>query len=78
MEKQKPIVVETMYAILINEELRQTFPSLALARKEVKTMGIGDDIKEVKIVKQTISHTLIDSYLPKVTKTLSVNELSWD
>jgi hypothetical protein len=78
MEKNKPKVIETSYYILINDEVLSSFESLAGARKEIKNLNIGEEVREVKIVKQTTSHTLVDSYKPKVTKTLSVEELNWD
>lgn len=70
-------VVDTLYAVLVNEEVKQTFDKLAQARKYIKELRITDDIQQVKIIKQCTVHTTLDVLKPQVTKTLSIADFDW-
>ncbi len=77
MRKYQPKVIDTMYAVLVNDELADTFEKLAEARRMVRTMHITEDVHEVKIVKQCTSQTVLDVLRPEVKRTLSVADFNW-
>lgn len=72
-----PKVIENIYAVLINGDVKDTFERLAEARKMVKTMRITEDIKEVQIVKQCVTHTVLDVLKPELKPTLTFADLDW-
>lgn len=77
MSKYKPKVVDTIYAVLINDQLSDTFEKLSQARKMVKAMRITEEIEEVRIIKQCTSQTTLDVLKPEITRTLSFAEFDW-
>lgn len=77
MAKNYPKVVDTLYAVLVNDQILDTFNKLAEARKMVRAMRIGEDVQEVKIVKQCTSQTVLDVLKPEIQRTLSFADFDW-
>lgn len=78
MSNNGPKVVETMYAILVNDDVvDREFQTLAKARSYVKNMRMSEDVEKVEIVKQCITHTLLNVYKPKLTRTLVAGDLDF-
>ena len=77
-KRPQPKVLETFYAVLVNDEMRDTFLKLAEARACIKDMPVADDVEEIKIIKQTTTHTLLETYKPEVVKTLTIDSFGWD
>lgn len=78
MVKRIPKVVETIYAILVNGELTDSFKSLREARKSVQNLSLTKETKEVQIVKQCVSHTLLDTFKPEISRVLVARDFDWD
>lgn len=77
-KRPQPKVLETFYAVLVNEELFEMFEKLTEARKAIKNIPVTEEIEQIQIVKQTTTHTLLDTYKPQVVKTLTIDGLGWD
>jgi len=72
-----PKVVDTLYAVLINKEVADTFEKLSDARKLVRNMRITEDITEVQIIKQCTTQTILDVLKPEIKRTLSATDFNW-
>ncbi len=72
--------ITSYYYLSINNNLLtdKLFDTLKSARNYVKTMSLNESVETVKIIKETIKHTTIDSYSVKIEKTLKADELGLD
>ena len=76
----KPKTITSYYYLSINDNLLtdKLFDTLKSARKYVKSLTLNESIQTVKIIKETIKHTVIDTYSVKIEKTLSADQLGID
>lgn len=77
MQNKEPRIktIETLYAVMVNDDVvLDQFPKIALAKKFVNNMSITEDIQNVKIIKQTVTHQVVKNLVPKVAKVLTVED----
>lgn len=94
MKNRRPIpkVLYSVYNILINTIDGRSYyltldampnepfntDSLAEARREAKKVSLNSTIKNVQIIKTTTSETILNTYIPTNTKTLTVDSFFSD
>lgn len=81
MQNKEPRIktIETIYAVMVNDDVvLDQFPKIALAKKFVNNMSITEDIQNVKIIKQTVTHQVVKNLVPKVAKVLTVEDFNLD
>jgi hypothetical protein len=79
MQNKEPRIktIETLYAVMVNDDVvLDQFPKIALAKKFVNNMSITEDIQNVKIIKQTVTHQVVKNLVPKVAKVLTVEDFN--
>lgn len=79
MQNKEPKIktIETVYAIMVNDDIvLEQFPRIALAKKFVNNMSITEDIQNVKIIKQTVTHQVVKNLVPKIAKVLTVENFN--
>lgn len=67
-----------LYNLMVNGTLAETCLSLGKARKEAKKLPLTDEIKEVKIVKQTVTEQVIDIFKIKTEKVLVAGDWTFE
>lgn len=81
MQNKEPRIktIETLYAVMVNDDVvLDQFPKIALAKKFVNNMSITEDIQNVKIIKQTVTHQVVKNLVPKVAKVLTVEDFNFE
>lgn len=79
MQNKEPRIktIETIYAVMVNDDVvLDQFPKIALAKKFVNNMSITEDIQNVKIIKQTVTHQVVKNLVPKVAKVLTIEDFN--
>lgn len=71
-------VLNTRYTVKLDGLDSQSFESLKEARDHVKSLAGSSSINRVDIVRQNMSETHIDSYVPKTTTVFVASELGND
>lgn len=74
MKRPQPKVLDSVYVVKINGTTLHTATTLREARHLVKQIHLKEDIKEIQIVRKTLTETIINNYKCDYKKILTIDD----